>query len=205
VHGAAQVPALQTWPPPHWASAWQRIDAGGAAGAAGAAEPASAGPGAADPEDGAAGEPVGDAGGGFGGDPGDPAAGDAGLVGPVDGVAGEVVDVVLAADPVGGLPPPGVKSGGTQASPTLQSRSSVQLRLPGRVVPIGSGGAFGGGRMTVDPVARVGEPWVGGMGPLHAASASASRAAAKRMRERYQIAGFARRLRAAIDSGGADS
>jgi hypothetical protein len=48
----------------------------------------------------------------------------------------------------GGGPPVGVKSGAKQVSPGLQSRLSVQLRVPGRVVPIGSGGALGGGRIT---------------------------------------------------------
>jgi hypothetical protein len=43
---------------------------------------------------------------------------------------------------------PGRMSGAKQVSPALQSRFSVQLRSPGRVVPIGSGGALAGGRWT---------------------------------------------------------
>jgi hypothetical protein len=75
----------------------------------------------------------------------------------------------------------GAKSGAKQSSPTLQSRSSVQLRLPGRVVPIGSGGALGGGRWTrgSDPVAGVARS--GAVGPLQATSA---RRIAMRMGER---------------------
>jgi hypothetical protein len=69
VQGAAQVPAVQTSPPLHWASAWHW-----------------------------------------------------------------------------GAGAPGMTSGAKQVSPILQSRFSVQLRSPGRTVPIGSGGALAGGR-----------------------------------------------------------
>lgn len=64
-----------------------------------------------------------------------------------------------------------MKSGGKQASPALQSRFSVQLRSPGRVVPIGSGGAFGGARITRDSLLAAGVPCVGEIGGPQAASA----------------------------------
>ena len=91
-----------------------------------------------------------------------------GAIGPA-GAAG-------AADAAGG----GEKSGAKQSSPTLQSRSSVQLRSPGRVVPIGSGGALGGGRWTrgSDPVDCVVRSGV--VGP----QATSARRIAMRMGER---------------------
>lgn len=86
----------------------------------------------------------------------------------------------------------GAKSGAKQSSPDLQSRSSVQLRSPGRVVPIGSGGALGGGRWMRRSLSARGGARTGEMGPPQAARARARRSA-KRMGERYQIAGFGRR------------
>jgi hypothetical protein len=84
----------------------------------------------------------------------------------------------------------------------LQSRFSLQLRLPGRVVPIGSGGAFEGGRITRgsgSPGSRLGVAYGCRIGPPQAASAISRQA--KRMTERYQIAGFAPADRATIDTG----
>jgi hypothetical protein len=56
----------------------------------------------------------------------------------------------------------------------------VQLRLPGRVLPTGSGGAFDGGRSTRDSGSAVWLRWVGAIGPLQATSASKT---TERMRE----------------------
>ena len=83
----------------------------------------------------------------------------------------------------------GAKSGAKQSSPVLQSRSSVQLRSPGRVVPIGSGGALGGGRWMRGSVSAPGVARTGAMG----LQATRARRSARRMGERYQIAGFGRR------------
>jgi hypothetical protein len=62
-------------------------------------------------------------------------------------------------------------------SPALQSRVSVQLRSPGRVVPIGSGGALGGGRWTRDSGLVV---WVVGRGGSGAQAVGAKTAARAR-------------------------
>jgi hypothetical protein len=66
---------------------------------------------------------------------------------------------------------PGMTSGGKQVWPALQSRVSVQLRSPGRMVPIGSGGALGGGRWTRLSGAPPRGTAAGEIGPPHATRA----------------------------------
>jgi hypothetical protein len=82
----------------------------------------------------------------------------------------------------------GTKSGAKQVSPGRQSRLSVQLRLPGREVPTGSGGAFSGGRWVREPSggpeARV--MYGGEIGPLQAAAAPAAAASANKTTKRMR-------------------